>query len=335
MAAAVAAAGLQGQIVTASLELANGKRGPAGSAGATLDVKSLTLSGGTAPAQAVYDASGRMTVAPARGIASVTYGPAPGQPTVVNFSPGAQVKQAAWRREGNNRPVLGTTIYADNSATKTLYLRAPGGGLLATQTLNADGTSTSSQYLRDEQRVFGTLPPASGGGASGPVAYRLFDSLGSLRVVAAEGSSAGLIAQLDYDPFGQLVSAMGNSKDAIFAGHGLATDGLLDLNARLYDPKLRALLTTDAAQATNWAYGYAGGDPVNLVDPSGDFPTAALRAAIQRQPWRWGLFAASGLIQLGYWVHSTDFTAIRSNWKGTAADVGEVAASMLIGAGVR
>lgn len=341
VAAAVAEAALAGKVTSVTVELFNGKRGADGQSGAALRIKSILL-GGTTPqiAQNQYDASGRMIAAPLRAIAGIDYNPVTGQPGAIRFAPGGPVKSAAWRRGPGGSPVLHSTTYFDDSVARTLQIRAPGGALLATETMAADGSTRAELYLRDTSRVFGTVPAGSE-----PATYRLFDSLGSLRAVAAEGDGgdAGLRARFDYGPFGEPIVSTDETAGPAFAGHSSASPGgLFDMKARFYDAKLRTFLAPDAAMATSWSYGYAAGDPVNMVDPSGDIPqwgADALRdlgGEVQRtfysQPLRRHFWAASMIWQAWSWYGYYD-SAMQN--AGMMADVAEVATAALLGSGAR
>jgi RHS repeat-associated protein len=112
----------------------------------------------------------------------------------------------------------------------------------------------------------------------GADAYFHQDWIGSTRYLT---NSTGMTAPTAYrfDAYGRLTAAAGpdvtSSKFA--GGHGYESDapgGLLQLGARLYDPAVGRFLNPDPigfAGGLN-LYGYCGGNPVGLVDPSGHGP---------------------------------------------------------------
>lgn len=87
---------------------------------------------------------------------------------------------------------------------------------------------------------------------------------------SAAGSTGAILSTWGYDAFG--TSSFGISLSA-FGFAGQYTDpssGLSDLRARFYQPSTGSFTTVDPAfAATDSAYTYAGGDPVNTSDPTG------------------------------------------------------------------
>jgi RHS repeat-associated protein len=83
-----------------------------------------------------------------------------------------------------------------------------------------------------------------------------------------------LVSFARYDAFGNL--ALGTSSASAFGYAGQYTDtgpdpsGFDNMRARWYDPETGGFTSRDPAfAATDEAYAYAGGDPVNRSDPSG------------------------------------------------------------------
>jgi len=116
--------------------------------------------------------------------------------------------------------------------------------------------------------------------------YFHFDYRGS--VVAITDENGEVVARYGYTPFGKQYPAEGfeETNNAIHTPFGyngrdgVITDanGLLYMRARYYSPDLRRFISKDPLRgdisdlgALN-RYAYVGGDPVNLVDPSGNTP---------------------------------------------------------------
>ena len=323
MTAATAAAGLAGAIVSVGLVFSNAKRDPSGISGAPMQIKSLTLAraaNSPTPANYQYDAAGRMTKSPPRMIDSISYDAMSGQVAQLALANNQPVASVAFTRGPNDAIATKTITYPDNSSLKILEVRAPGGGLLAVETLDAANTKTKTLYLRDAGATFGTLPQTS----NDPELYQIRDALGSLRAVAAagDGANAGLRQRIDYGPFGQQLVSVGTSpSNERFTGQDWdASSGLGNYGARFYDPQLRAFLQPDNARETPDPYTYAGGDPINFTDPSGNYVEKV----------KWGLwvgyqaYRGGSLYQTGYISYAWD------NPGSAALDVAELAAASAV-----
>lgn len=106
--------------------------------------------------------------------------------------------------------------------------------------------------------------------AGGTPSYAHADQLGSIRALT-DGSGA-VVRTADYDAYGQVVSTSGSTSTPFgYAGEYTdAESGFLYLRARYYDPATQQFLTVDPLlAATEQAYTYAGGSPLNATDPSG------------------------------------------------------------------
>jgi RHS repeat-associated protein len=115
------------------------------------------------------------------------------------------------------------------------------------------------------------------------VTYLLGDQLGSTALVTNQNGDT--VATYAYDPFGKVTTQTGtDGTDLRFAGQYTDTDtgtDLVYLRARYYDPATGQFLTTDPAQAlTRSPYGYAGGNPLNFTDPSGELAPPAIGAIV-------------------------------------------------------
>ncbi|HEY3567277.1 MAG TPA: DUF6531 domain-containing protein [Thermoanaerobaculia bacterium] len=105
--------------------------------------------------------------------------------------------------------------------------------------------------------------------ASGTLYYHQ-DQLGSTR--ALTNASGAVVATYSYDPYGNLSGSTGTVTNP-FGYAGQYTDaetGFQHLRARYYDPATAQFLTRDPLATLTWdAYGYAGRNPLSLVDPAG------------------------------------------------------------------
>jgi RHS repeat-associated protein len=160
--------------------------------------------------------------------------------------------------------------------------------------LRASTTSTSAQaftwrtngqlplMLMDSTNayIFGSTgtPTEQVSLATGTITYLVADSLGSVRGTV---STAGtLTATTAYDAWGNPETAGGLTATTPFGYAGGYTDatGLLYLISRYYDPATGQFMSVDPEVSQTLApYGYAGGDPVTVTDPTGCNPCRNVR----------------------------------------------------------
>jgi RHS repeat-associated protein len=100
------------------------------------------------------------------------------------------------------------------------------------------------------------------------------DQMGSIRRLS---TSAGVdtAETYNYDSYGKRLACSLCSVNPPFGYDGQYTDesGLQYLRARYYDPATQQFISRDPAEgSTGQPYAYAGGNPVNLGDPSGHCP---------------------------------------------------------------
>jgi len=113
-------------------------------------------------------------------------------------------------------------------------------------------------------------------GASGQTKTYHYDRRGST-VALSDGDGLTVTDRWAYGPYGERLSHSGTSDTPFqFNGFfGVQTDanGLLYMNARYYHVELRRFLSEDPlgfAGGSNF-YAYCAGDPINRVDPDGQF----------------------------------------------------------------
>jgi RHS repeat-associated protein len=150
-------------------------------------------------------------------------------------------------------------------------------------TKNISGTaSTTILYdgLNAVQEISGGLPTANllTGGVdevfarsdSSGTSYFLPDALGS--TVALTDGSGTVQTQYNYGPFGNSAQSGASSTNSVaFAGRELDPAGLYYSRARYYSSTLQRFISQDPVGFIGGInlYGYAGNNPVNLIDPLG------------------------------------------------------------------
>jgi RHS repeat-associated protein len=102
--------------------------------------------------------------------------------------------------------------------------------------------------------------------------YYVRDHLGSVTdTIDAQGNPQGA---LDYSPYGETIGGEGALPDFRYAGmFQLPETGLYLTHYRLYDPNSKRWLNRDPIGETGGInlYAYVQGNPVNYVDPTGEF----------------------------------------------------------------
>ena len=115
-----------------------------------------------------------------------------------------------------------------------------------------------------------------------------YDQRGS--VVAVSGGNGAVVGTVSYGPYGEIIGRSGNAQSVFqFCGlYGVLTDasGLNYMRFRWYAPDLKRFLTPDwhygdiTDPVTLNRYAYAGNDPINFIDPGGEFLGALIGAAV-------------------------------------------------------
>ena len=125
--------------------------------------------------------------------------------------------------------------------------------------------------------------------ASAPIAHYHVDHLGSPQLVT--NGSGAVVEHIRYMPFGELRGRWNGAGNPIagpavdqvtfdYTGHERElSSGLIYAKARFYDPITGTFLTPDPAGEFTSPYAYAGWDPVNGNDPTGEFVSIGLLLA--------------------------------------------------------
>lgn len=128
-------------------------------------------------------------------------------------------------------------------------------------------------YVRGNDLLASMRPVA--GGASWVSRFFHADGLGSIRALTDE--SGNVTDRYDFEAFGKLLAHQGNDPNTyLFAGEASdPTSGLSYLRARWLSPALGLFVSSDPLAGMtpgtvfDHLYAYAGGNPVDRVDPTG------------------------------------------------------------------
>ena len=190
--------------------------------------------------------------------------------------PNSATRTLGWNADGTLANVSAGT--GTNSPASYAY---GADGLISSRTSGAnsdaftwDSTAENALMLSDGdyEYIYGPkrVPVAQVDAANSSIKYLHTDQNGS--VVAATDNAGVLASQTNYGAYGKRLGA--SSSRFGFAGEWTdESTGYTFLRARWYDPTTASFLSEDPmVQMTGEAYGYAGGNPLTRVDPSGMFP---------------------------------------------------------------
>ena len=133
----------------------------------------------------------------------------------------------------------------------------------------------SRTYTYGLQRISQNLSPAVSGNSTWTPSFYGYDGFGTVRQLT---NTAGEVTDsYEYDAFGNSFTKTGSTpNNYLYRGEQYDQDlGLYYLRARYYNPNTGRFLSRDPEDgiptdpATLHKYDYAGGDPVNAIDPTG------------------------------------------------------------------
>jgi len=231
-----------------------------------------------------WDAEGRLT--------NITYPAEPGKTTSFTYDGFGRRSAIISTPTGGGTPATRQLLWCGHEICQS---RTPTGSVLR-------------EYLAEGENVLG-----------GQKLFYGMDHQGSVRRAFSTASSPAY----DYDPYGLQIQSGAPATNFTYAGlMTLPESGLYLSSTRAYNPGVGRWLQRDmageAADANANLYGYANGDPVNLVDPDGRNPLLILALS--------GALIDGG-INLGFQLYNNDGRFGCVNWY----DVGQDA---LIGAGL-
>ncbi|WP_433931900.1 FG-GAP-like repeat-containing protein [Sorangium cellulosum] len=171
------------------------------------------------------------------------------------------------------------------------------------------------------------------------VQYLHQDAQGSVTLVTEADGSAEKSAYAYYEPFGRRIerygAPLGGPPGELrlgLTGHEHDDDlGLINMKGRIYDPKLKRVLTPDPlvsaplfGQSYN-RYSYVLNDPLNLVDPTGYEPTGPDCTTCapwtpRQPPWSGG--GGGVTIISGGSGDGDDGNPYTSEWSSDSGDIG-------------
>lgn len=224
-----------------------------------------------------YDANGNLVRNEGRSVSWTSY-------NLPNTLSGNGQSESYWYDAEHER----IKQVSSQNGTQLYFNPGKGSGLFYEKTIATDGKVEHKQYLTVQGDVIGEVVkrdnPAAGQAAL-EEHYWVKDHLGSNRAVL--GSSGQLLESLGFDAWGKRRYASGQTDAANPGIAGQTTDrgytghehldelGLINMNARIYDPLLGRFLSPDPQisapddlQDFN-RYSYAWNNPLFVTDPSG------------------------------------------------------------------
>ncbi|NTJ62043.1 hypothetical protein G6M50_12110 [Agrobacterium rhizogenes] len=211
------------------------------------------------PISLQFSADGRLTQA---GGLALEYDPCLKLATGLTVTSGDDVTQLRLAYGGKGQRILKQV--SGNTSSTTVYLWGAAAQPLCS---HSDGTWTA--YIQGPTGLVTVVSDA-----------RYFPVKDHAQTVwAVVDDQNALVARYDYAPFGEVLGISGSLPQIVpfrFMGKALDTEtGLYDFGARLYHPLLRRFCSPDVAGQGASPYGFAGNNPIMMIDPTGNTSTWA------------------------------------------------------------
>ncbi len=213
-----------------------------------------------------YDADGNMTAGAGRTV------------TWTSFNMVAQITQGtttvAFAYDSDHHRI--TQTIGGSSPSTTTYLNALGA---MSEKYVVGSTTTWRDYIQADGHII--AEKFSGGTTA--MRYFVLDHLGSVAVVMDDAGT--VLERLSYDAWGQRRCSNGTGDASCFTGSSTTRGftnqeemdevGLVNLNARLYDPVTGRFMSADPTVEAPFIpqdlnrYSYVGNNPLSFTDPTG------------------------------------------------------------------
>ncbi len=138
--------------------------------------------------------------------------------------------------------------------------------------------AVTRQYTYGLQLISQNLSPAVTGSNAWTPSFYVYDGGGSVRQLT--DSNNNMTDEYEYDAYGNSFTKVGTTpNNCFYRGEQLDPDlGMYYLRARWYNPATGRFLSRDPLDGQFWdpktlhKYLYASGDPINVMDPTGQGP---------------------------------------------------------------
>ena len=218
-----------------------------------------------------YNSANQLTSGPAGSYTYDSSGQETSSPQLSNLTENVKDQTSSVTPSGSSAETL------TYNGTGQFLLTGDGSTAITTGPVGLDSSSTggtTTYYVFDPQ---GNILGEEIGSSH---YYYLKDRLGSV-VAVINGSGSTVSDRYAYDPYGNVTSSSGSVANNIgyVGGWQDSVTGLEKFGARWYDATTGRWTQVDpivANDAASSGYAFAGDNPVNLVDPSGELSAVAI-----------------------------------------------------------